>query len=164
MDQSILTGADDQNESNPPRLTTATQDSDVESESAYVFVLDSLGMHHGPVKTVLRDYLRLEARAKGSVPADTDLKTLGDPIHVDARVPEQPNYCDCGIYLLHFFDRFFSDPDQFFRNIIASRRSFKNSPGIHESWQQGTIEKKRSWWRDQVLTLSSEWTQQHSEA
>ncbi|WFD22597.1 hypothetical protein MEQU1_001269 [Malassezia equina] len=148
-------------DSNSPAPTMGAQDSVSESESTYVFVLDSLGTHHGPVKTALRDYLRLEARAKGFVPADIDLKSLEDPIHIDVRVPEQPNYCDCGIYLLHFFDRYFSDPDYFFRIILASRRGCKNSSEIHEAWQQNMIEKKRSWWRDQVLTLSSEWTQQH---
>lgn len=160
-DHPIVTSAEEQRDSNSPAPTMGAQDSVSESESAYVFVLDSLGTHHGPVKTALRDYLRLEARAKGFVPADIDLKSLGDPIHVDVRVPEQPNYCDCGIYLLHFFDRYFSDPDYFFRIILASRRGFKSSPEIHEAWQQETIAKKRSWWRDQVLTLSSEWTQQH---
>lgn len=134
-----------------------------ESESTFVFVLDSLGAHHGPVKTALRDYLRLEARAKGFVPSDVDLKTLGNPIHVDVRVPEQPNYCDCGIYLLHFFDRFFSDPDHFFHIILAAQRASNSASEMHEAWQQEAIEQKRGWWRDLIWQLSAEWTQQHKD-
>ncbi|WFD25998.1 Ulp1 peptidase [Malassezia nana] len=151
-------------EEDSKKTTASSTNADVgETESTFAFVLDSLGAHHGPVKTALRDYLRLEARAKGFVPSDVDLKTLGDPIHVDVRVPEQPNYCDCGIYLLHFFDRFFSDPDQFFHIILAAQRAPSHVSDMHEAWQQEAVEQKRGWWRDLILQLSAEWTQQHKD-
>lgn len=35
------------------------------------------------------------------------------------QVPHQPNYCDCGIYLLHFAKTFMKDP-QFSSDIIRN--------------------------------------------
>lgn len=33
------------------------------------------------------------------------------------QVPVQPNFCDCGIYLLHFAQTFMSDPDNYCSTI-----------------------------------------------
>ena len=37
------------------------------------------------------------------------------------QVPHQPNYCDCGIYLLHFAKTFMKDP-KLYSEIIQSVR------------------------------------------
>jgi Ulp1 family protease len=36
------------------------------------------------------------------------------------QVPEQPNHCDCGIYLLHFAKTFMKDPHRYVRQICVS--------------------------------------------
>ncbi|KAE9403951.1 cysteine proteinase, partial [Gymnopus androsaceus JB14] len=61
-----------------------------------VFILDSLGEEHPKVGTVLSKYLQAEAKDKKSVenPRQARYKNL--------TVPTQPNFCDCGIYLIHF--------------------------------------------------------------
>ena len=132
--------------------------SDFKEEQSYVMVLDSLGITHGPVKTALRDYLRLEARDKGHVRPDVDLKRLGDPLHVDVRVPDQPNFSDCGIYLLHYFDRFFSDPVLFTEISLAARRNSKTEVPIHGAWRSEEVTSKRTWWASIVTDLAKDYS------
>ena len=132
--------------------------SDFKEEQSYVMVLDSLGITHGPVKTALRDYLRLEARDKGHVRPDVDLKRLGDPLHVDVRVPDQPNFSDCGIYLLHYFDRFFSDPVLFTEISLAARRNSRTEVPIHDAWRSEEVTGKRTWWASIVTDLAKDYS------
>ena len=131
--------------------------SDFKEEQTYVMVLDSLGITHGPVKTALRDYLRLEARDKGHVRPDMDLKRLGDPLHVDVRVPDQPNFSDCGVYLLHYFDRFFSDPVLFTEISLAARRNSRTEVPIHDAWRSEEVTGKRTWWASIVTDLAKDY-------
>lgn len=131
--------------------------SDFKEEQTYVMVLDSLGITHGPVKTALRDYLRLEARDKGHVRPDVDLKRLGDPLHVDVRVPDQPNFSDCGVYLLHYFDRFFSDPVLFTEISLAARRNSRTEVPIHDAWRSEEVTGKRTWWASIVTDLAKDY-------
>lgn len=133
----------------PPQVAPPPQET-------YVVVFDSLGCSHGPVKTVLRDYLRLEARDKHHVPDDTDLRLLGDPVHIDVSVPEQTNSCDCGVYLLHYFERFFSDPHKFFDIALASRRGLPTAKVVHKDWLGTDMSKRRAWWRALVKQLRAE--------
>lgn len=132
--------------------------SDFKEEQTYVMVLDSLGITHGPVKTALRDYLRLEARDKGHVRPDVDLKRLGDPLHVDVRVPDQPNFSDCGVYLLHYFDRFFSDPVLFTEISLAARRNSRTEVPIHDAWRSEEVTGKRTWWASIVTDLAKNYS------
>ncbi|WFD30908.1 hypothetical protein MSPP1_001932 [Malassezia sp. CBS 17886] len=125
----------------------------VPGAQTYVLVLDSLGSSHGPVKTVLRDYLRLEARDKHRVPPDTDVRMLGDPVHVDVRVPTQPNWCDCGVYLLHYVERFFSDPARFVEIALASRKGSACAGDTHGDWRADDAHHKRQWWRARLEEL-----------
>jgi Ulp1 family protease len=42
-------------------------------------------------------------------------------------VPEQPNFCDCGLYLIHAFKTFFSKPKRMMRWILVSQLRPKQS-------------------------------------
>lgn len=135
-----------------------------DAQQAYVLVFDSLRGGHSPVRTVLRDYLRLEARDKGRVPQELDLRRLGDPVHVDVRVPAQNNWSDCGVYLLHYFERFFSDPARFLEIALAPKKGTALSPTVHAAWREDALELKRSWWRLKVLELGEQWRKQQTSA
>jgi Ulp1 protease family, C-terminal catalytic domain len=39
------------------------------------------------------------------------------------QVPAQPNFCDCGIYLLHLAQTFMSNPEHYRRMILVSLHS-----------------------------------------
>ncbi|PWZ02606.1 hypothetical protein BCV70DRAFT_196848 [Testicularia cyperi] len=112
-----------------------------------------------------------EQTVAGTTEADADrpdLAQISVP-YIQAQVPKQPNFCDCGIYLLHYFDRFFSDPDRFLNMIISSQaeRSQGGKTGNEarrqavkdeeSHWQAGTVSGKRQHWRSRVLELSDEW-------
>ena len=79
----------------------------------YVFTFDSLGTQHNKACKLLSQYIMAEAREKKGFDNPSEAKGK------KAQVPVQPNYCDCGLYLLHFAKMFLSDPDKF-KNLICA--------------------------------------------
>ncbi|KAF9021077.1 hypothetical protein BDZ89DRAFT_1201013 [Hymenopellis radicata] len=73
-----------------------------------ILTLDSLGSPHPKAVNILAAYLCMEAQDKLQM-ANTS-KAVGK----SASVPVQPNFCDCGLYLIHFVETFMSDPDHYF--------------------------------------------------
>ncbi|KAJ9476745.1 Ubiquitin-like-specific protease 2 [Pseudozyma hubeiensis] len=100
-------------------------------------------------------------------------KSLPKAAYINASVPEQPNFCDCGIYLLHYVDRFFRDPEKLLASIVdarsriaennkanpAMRREVRNriESRIRAEWQAGEVSSKRAYWRSKVFELSEGW-------
>ena len=100
----------------------------------YIFTLDSLGTRHPRAITKLATYLKLEARDKKGIAnaslaqgkmasvcsfSDTHFKrTL-----TCRKVPTQPNFCDCGVYLIHFVRTFMADPKRYCRSILVGFKS-----------------------------------------
>ncbi|KAH8805937.1 hypothetical protein F5884DRAFT_801150 [Xylogone sp. PMI_703] len=79
-----------------------------------IVTLDSLGLRHSPTCTNLKDYLVAEAKSKKGL----DI-TITGPIGLTAlNIPQQDNYCDCGLYVLGYIEKFLEDPDQFMRHIM----------------------------------------------
>ncbi|KAJ7140224.1 hypothetical protein C8R43DRAFT_836874, partial [Mycena crocata] len=79
----------------------------------YVFILDSLGSRHPKVVKLLAQYLQAEALDKKGISSEGSRKAVGKDAHVSCSVPHQPNFCDCGIYLLHLAQTFISDPSRY---------------------------------------------------
>ncbi|KAJ7072727.1 hypothetical protein C8F01DRAFT_972220 [Mycena amicta] len=71
---------------------------------SYCLTLDSLNADHEPMAALLHTYLKLEAQQKHQEPVDSRL------IYVKAKVPQQDNGYDCGVYLLHLAKHFMQDP------------------------------------------------------
>lgn len=55
----------------------------------------------------------MEAKTRHCVEIDID-EIKG----INAKPPQQPNFCDCGVYLLQFIDHFFKAPDECVRSIL----------------------------------------------
>ena len=36
-----------------------------------------------------------------------------------AKVPGQSNYCDCGVFLLHYVEKFLNDPGHYLPEILV---------------------------------------------
>ena len=92
-----------------------------QSEVPIVITFDSLkkgnnGKVHAKVAKELSAWLRFEAKEKMNVEVDDRVVCE----HVDAVVPQQPNYSDCGIYVIHYFERFASDPAEALQTIVSS--------------------------------------------
>jgi sentrin-specific protease 7 len=81
-----------------------------------IIVFDSLGLRHVPTIKALRDYLVEEAKSK----RDMDI-AKEDIIGIHAKVPTQSNHCDCGVFLLHYVERFLGEPDRYLRDILVPR-------------------------------------------
>ncbi|SPO21001.1 uncharacterized protein UTRI_00478 [Ustilago trichophora] len=107
------------------------------------------------------------------VDAETLAKSLPKTPYIDAQVPSQPNFCDCGIYLLHYFDRFFHEPEKLLKLVVegkmkissvnkssaAKRRQYRDEVerSAASEWQAGEVSTKRAYWRSKILDLSDEW-------
>ena len=86
-----------------------------------IITLDSLGLTHGPTIRVLKDYLIEEAENKrGIMLEDGGLKGM-----TAKGIPQQTNYCDCGLYLLGYMDKFTERPKEFVSKLL--RREFDES-------------------------------------
>lgn len=115
---------------------------------AVVCVFDSLGGSHKAVRTALREYLCLEYNDKRGGQIEVDEVELE---HIDVLSPMQGNFCDCGLYLLHAFERFFHDPTRVMDKVIVLRDR------ADPYWQAEDAAKKRQWWRECIRSLIEEY-------
>lgn len=83
-------------------------------EDPRIITLDSLGTSHSPACTHLKQYLIAEFKDKKGRDID-----YSQPIGMKAtNIPEQNNFCDCGVYLLGYIQEFLKDPDTFVQTIL----------------------------------------------
>ncbi|CAM1508277.1 Fc.00g051250.m01.CDS01 [Cosmosporella sp. VM-42] len=82
-----------------------------------IITLDSLGSAHSPTCRCLRDYLMEEAKHKKGV----EISNL--PQGMTAKnIPEQNNYCDCGVFVLGYMEEFLKDPDEAVRRLLQKEQ------------------------------------------
>ncbi|KAH8555574.1 hypothetical protein BGW37DRAFT_141723 [Umbelopsis sp. PMI_123] len=105
----------------PKRLNLRSNDSldDIgeSPNSPWIFLLDSLGNRHPKSFQCLQQYLAAEARERMNVDLDRD---GCKPLSCYGKVPRQRNYCDCGVYLLHYAEVFLSDPRKYLTLLSVS--------------------------------------------
>lgn len=107
---------------------------------SYIFTFDSLGSKHPAAVRNLQTYLQMEARDKKNLECALTTPPLGKNAIVSpmpsfdenptkhhcifVQVPAQPNFCDCGVYLLHFVKIFLQNPTVATERILVrpSRR------------------------------------------
>ncbi|KAL7974745.1 hypothetical protein HDV63DRAFT_364043 [Trichoderma sp. SZMC 28014] len=78
-----------------------------------IITLDSLGSPHAPTIKALKEYLVEEAKAKKGI----TLETI--PTGMTARgIPEQNNFCDCGVFVLGYMEEFLLNPDEAARKLF----------------------------------------------
>ncbi|KAG6850345.1 hypothetical protein H0H93_014618 [Arthromyces matolae] len=122
-------------------------------DRTFIFTFDSLGTDRPATIERLANYLKKEAQDKLQK-SDTN-----DPVGMKAQVPVQPNFFDCGLYLLHFTDVFMSDPEKYSRIIRA--RQEKGVPVRSRSreldWKYNPSMNLREQWRLKIDQLSAEW-------
>ncbi|KAJ1031650.1 hypothetical protein NDA13_002041 [Ustilago tritici] len=125
---------------------------------------------------------KIQVQDTRQLDADGDAKQIGEETlakslpmtaYIHAQVPTQPNFCDCGIYLLHYVERFFDDPDKFLKLVVtaAEKRIAVGKQGsairqklreeaeksFESEWQAGEVSGKREWWRRRVIDLREGW-------
>ncbi|KAL9471389.1 hypothetical protein ACSS6W_009330 [Trichoderma asperelloides] len=79
-----------------------------------IITLDSLGSPHSPTIKALKEYLVEEAKAKKGIVLETI------PTGMTARgIPEQNNFCDCGVFVLGYMEEFLINPDEAARKLFS---------------------------------------------
>lgn len=120
----------------------------VDDKHPWIFTLDSMGGTHKQVGNVLRDYLVNEAKDKKG----NEGPNL--PQQKKLPVPQQPNYCDCGLYLLHFAKMFVTQPEKY----LAMGTMKKVPQGqLDREWDKPAVGLFRERLSAQIEELSGEW-------
>lgn len=121
----------------PPSITK------IDPNKPAIMLFDSLGLSRGPTIKTLKDYLHEEARTKrGGMEFDG-----GQIKGINAKVPQQTNFSDCGLFLLGYVAKFLEDdPRDFIAKIIG--RSYET-----KDWSKLVPSTLRANIRDQVQEL-----------
>ncbi|KAL1886093.1 hypothetical protein Plec18167_000019 [Paecilomyces lecythidis] len=79
-----------------------------------IITFDSLDLPRSPTVRCLREYLYEEGKSKRGI--EVDVKAIKG---MTAReIPLQPNFSDCGLYLLAYMEKFIQDPDTFVTRLL----------------------------------------------
>lgn len=80
-----------------------------------IITFDSLGLAHAPTVRNLKDYLHEEGKTKrgGMEWEDTQIKGM-----TAKEIPLQDNFCDCGLFLLGYVEKFLENPRDFISKTL----------------------------------------------
>ncbi|KAJ5649674.1 uncharacterized protein N7484_003397 [Penicillium longicatenatum] len=79
-----------------------------------IITFDSLDLPRSPTIRLLREYICQEALSKRGVEIDPkEIKGMRA-----RQIPLQPNFSDCGLYLLAYIEKFVQDPDTFITRVM----------------------------------------------
>ncbi|GAC73646.1 aldo/keto reductase family proteins [Moesziomyces antarcticus T-34] len=153
----------------------AHQEADIERAAVDVDAASpATGATESPARKIQVLDTRQPVEAEEDRPTDEELaKCLPKLQYILADVPIQPNFCDCGIYMLHYFDRFFREPERLLTMMLENRgprtltgkvsASTRNKQKrvqkhiIEAEWQAGEVSGKRQYWRNKADELSELW-------
>jgi sentrin-specific protease 7 len=113
-----------------------------------LFILDSLKpTNHTKAISNLRDYIVAEAKDKLGIVVKRQLieRRL-------ALVPQQDNFCDCGIYMIHFMSRFVSRPLEAV-HLMAGGKTSRSQTSIDKLWRADLLPSRRESFRNYILKM-----------
>ncbi|CAE6443039.1 unnamed protein product [Rhizoctonia solani] len=146
--------------------TNSSQDpSVIKSDKTWILILDSLGGRHPRTVRILRQYLQAEAQERrGKVVDIKDSRSSGGLVedkHLSA--PVQPNWCDCGVYLLHYVEVFYANPLEIIGLPPGAKRKGKEAANRYdELWRTDKVKDKRTVFREKLHELSAKWMESKS--
>ena len=100
----------------PPRTPKAGADAaapHVDPRLPKIVTLDSLGSPHPATCKALKEYLIEEAKDKKGA----ELARIPNGMTAK-RIPEQDNFCDCGVYVLGYMEEFLKNPSETVRRLL----------------------------------------------
>lgn len=102
------------NQFSPKTNKTGKPGLKLQPNTPIIITFDSLDMPRSPTIKHLRDYICLEAASKRGVEVDPkEIKGMRA-----RQIPLQPNFSDCGLYLLAYIEKFVQDPDNFITRVL----------------------------------------------
>lgn len=112
-----------------------------------ILTFDSFGHAHPATVRILKQYLHEEANDKRGH-MEFDEKGLQGV--TAKRIPQQDNFCDCGLFLLGYMEKFFKNPREFINKIMRIEWDLKTD------WAQLDPSKMRTKIREILLGLEQE--------
>ncbi len=93
----------------------------------FIMVLDSLGGTHSTAISKIRTYLSFEHMEKKDLPMTFSKEKMSEK---HPPIPTQPNSTDCGLFLLHYVELIFRDPEVFLGAMLPDLSRWFNSTDI----------------------------------
>ncbi|PVG00268.1 cysteine proteinase [Serendipita vermifera] len=122
-------------------------------DSTWLLTFDSLGGSHPAVFRTLKSYLSKEAKHK----KDIDVGDGSDIMQKKVPSPAQPNYCDCGIYVIKTVETYLERPDDFFQRLMDKENKLTET---HPLWEVDAFPFKRDELQSLISMLSTDWLEQ----
>ncbi|WWD07775.1 hypothetical protein V865_005879 [Kwoniella europaea PYCC6329] len=119
----------------------------IDSQDTWILTLDSLGGPHKAVGNQLNQWLKYEARDKKGI----DYEPV-DALYHEAKVPQQGNFSDCGLFVVHYAEKLLQNPKEVLK-FVQRRPPFSNTPE-REPWVN---EMNKAWRKDDTEGLRNEW-------
>ncbi|KAG5654258.1 hypothetical protein H0H81_005501 [Sphagnurus paluster] len=136
------------NEEEEPAVSSSAPET-----TTYIFTFDSLGSKHPQAIRQLRKYLKKEAEDKLGKTNTSEAQGK------QAQVPVQPNFCDCGLYLLHFAETFMSDPSKYSKLISTRSPGKVMNAARQDDWNAARTVNMRERLAEEIKELSALWKQ-----
>ncbi|KAI7872215.1 hypothetical protein BDF14DRAFT_1757908 [Spinellus fusiger] len=133
----------------PSKVTGSNDDEEAPHAEPYIFSLDSLGCTRSRNLEHFSNYLQYEAESRLGISKSEFIK----PTLISSNVPKQTNGTDCGLFLLHFVQHFFTDPERY---IIILREHSQD----HFHWFESEMPFKRQELRSIITRLHRLWRYQ----
>src|SRR5579862_594196 len=111
--------------------------------SPIIITLDSLGLAHNTTARNLKEYLVEEGKSKRQL--QVSIQDIG--AMNSKEIPLQGNFCDCGIYLLIYIEKFLKDPRSFVNRILTRQMDQR------DDWPDLNPSAKRNGLRSLLLRL-----------
>ena len=91
------------------------------------FIFFLLGGSHSSAVSRIRSYLTFEYIAKRKIPKNFGKEKMSEK---HPPIPLQPNSCDCGLFLLHYVELIFKDPEVFLGAMLPDLSKWFNTTDI----------------------------------
>ncbi|KAI9780101.1 MAG: Sentrin-specific protease 6 [Peltula sp. TS41687] len=108
-----------------------------------IITLDSLGLPHSTTIKNLKQYLVEEALSKRQL--EIDVKDISGM--TAKQIPEQDNFCDCGLFLLGYMAKFFQEPRDLVNKIL------QRNLNVQKDWPDMVPTKMRSSIRELLINM-----------
>lgn len=119
-------------------------------DNCTIFILDSLRTkNYAVVSRKLEDYIYEEASDKLNVIIDK--KRIVTKL---VEVPQQRNFCDCGVYVIHYVHRFMSDPEKIVK--LMANDAMNGKPIWYSLWQPNQLNYKRLMLMGRIIEFRKE--------
>lgn len=114
----LRTGREDASKTSPGgkkgRRKPAAPLKKFDTDQPVIIMLDSLGLPHSKTSRNLKEYLVREGKSKRGLDIDTkDFQGM-----TAKEIPLQDNFCDCGVFVCLYFEKFINEPEAFAHKIL----------------------------------------------